>query len=197
MSWSSRALFVLLAAATMAEPRVARADSVLDPTGNTPESRNYGNLRVGATSSDRNGHPSLCMELAPLSFFSVEGCGTGSGFLHDSESSELAHFRGKVRLANLRTERGYLQPQLSLGFAELQVAKDEPGFDFNGTGRNGAETAGAEAGASLRLLAPLSGGVDFVGELSAGAAYLPHAPDLARPMDVWQLSVGMTAGIGF
>src|SRR5690349_8122132 len=38
--------------------------------------RNYGNFRLGASTSARR--PTLCLELSPLEMLSVEGCGTGS-----------------------------------------------------------------------------------------------------------------------
>jgi hypothetical protein len=51
--------------------------------------RNYGNFRIGASLSTRR--PTLCLELAPLDRLSVEGCGTGSGFLHQDPEPEVAH----------------------------------------------------------------------------------------------------------
>ena len=71
----------LLAIACMAvalsiAPRGAVADSVV--TSGTPD-RNYANLRIGSSSGDPEGHPSLCIEVSPLSIVSLEGCDLGLG----------------------------------------------------------------------------------------------------------------------
>lgn len=173
----------------------ARADSVVT-FGEEPP-RNYTNLRIGAATSDPEGHPSLCLEASPLSFLSLEGCGTGSGMLHHSTASELAHFRTKWRLARVKTGRGWFLPHLGVGFAELQVGDDDPGFDFEGSGREGRETAGGEAGLGLKYLVAMPRGTEFIAEAGVSAAYLPHAPDLARPADPWQVTASFTAGFGF
>lgn len=101
--------------------------------------RNYGNLRIGASTSSHR--PTLCLELSPLELLSVEACGNGSGFLHHEEAPELAHFRAHFTLASWKTPLGWLQPRLSAGFAELQVGEDGSGFHFGGTGPSGVETA--------------------------------------------------------
>ncbi len=160
--------------------------------------RSYANLRVGGSSSDPEGHPSVCLEVSPLSFLSVEGCGTGSGFLHDSSQPELAHFRSKFALGTFRNDRAWFRPQLAVGFAELQVAEDSPGFDFDGTGPEGVETAGPEAGVSLKMLVPVRGGFEIVGDIGLGVAYLKHAPALTRDAtEPVVFSAGATLGFGF
>jgi len=157
--------------------------------------RNYGNLRVGASTSAR--HPTLCLELAPLDILSVEGCGTGSGFLHHDPDPEIAHFRAHFRLTSWKTTIGWLQPRLSAGFAELQVGEDASGFYFNGTGPTGVETAGPELGASLRALLPVYSGFELVGELGLNLAYFRYAPELLRPQSAWQPSASLSLGVGF
>lgn len=160
--------------------------------------REWASLRVGASSGDAEGHPSVCLEVSPLSFLSLEGCGTGSGFLHNSSQPELAHFRSKLALGTFQSDRAWFRPQLALGFAELQVAEDEPGFDFSGTGSNGVETAGPEVGASIKMLVPVNGGFEIVGDLGVGVAYMRHAPRLARdPAGPVIFSAGATLGFGF
>ena len=160
--------------------------------------RNFGNFRFGASTSNRNGHPDLCLELTPLSFLSVEGCGTGTGVLHNDDQSEVAHFRAKLRLANWRTEGRFVQPHLSAGFAELQQGDDEPGFEFTGTGAAQNETAGPEVGVSLKILAPIGESkYEWVAEVGVSAAWLTHAPDLADPQSVQQTSVALSMGFGF
>ncbi|MBN1209796.1 MAG: hypothetical protein JXB05_33410 [Myxococcaceae bacterium] len=157
--------------------------------------RNYGNLRIGGSLSSR--HPTICLELAPLDRLSVEGCGTGSGFLHHDPEPEIAHFRANVKLTDWKVGRLWLQPRLSAGFAELQIGEDGSGFDFTGTGATGVETAGPEMGASLRALMPVASGVELVGELGVGAAWFPNAPQLVQPQSSWQPSASLTLGVGF
>ena len=160
--------------------------------------RTYANMRIGSSSSDPEGRPSVCLELAPLAFLSIEGCGTGSGFLHHSAQPELAHFRSKIALGTFRNERAWFRPQLTVGFAEYQVAEDSPGFHFSGTGPEGVETAGPEVGASLKMLVPVRAGFEVVGDLGFGVAYLKHAPKLAREAtDPLVFSAGATLGVGF
>ena len=61
---------------------------IFETAPDTP--RNIGNFRTGAGSSSENGHPYLCLEVSPLSFLAFEGCGTGSGFLHNDQAPEIA-----------------------------------------------------------------------------------------------------------
>lgn len=157
--------------------------------------RNYGNFRVGASLSARR--PTLCLELSPLEMLSVEGCGTGSGFLHHDPEPEIAHFRAHLRLTSWKTDAGWFQPRLSAGFAELQVGEDVGGFHFNGTGPTGVETAGPEVGASLRALLPVYSGFELVGELGLNLAYFRHAPRLLRPQSTWQPGASLSFGVGF
>ena len=172
----------------------ARADSV---TAVSEPARNYGNLRIGGGTSTEEGHADVCLELSPFAFLAIEGCGTGSGFLHHDDATETAHFRSKLRVADFAWQQGRLQPTLSLGFTELQVGEDASGFDFSGTGPHGVETAGPEAGASLRYLRPLGRGLELVGDVSASVAYLPHAPDLVIPHDRVHVTATATLGVGF
>ncbi len=157
--------------------------------------RNYGNFRVGASLSARR--PTLCLELAPLDRLSVEGCGTGSGFLHQDPEPEVAHFRAHFRLTSWKAPIGWLQTRLSAGFAELQVGEDSSGFHFNGTGPTGVETAGPEVGASLRALLPVYSGFELVGELGLNVAWFRHAPQLLRPQSAWQPGASLSFGVGF
>ncbi len=157
--------------------------------------RNYGNLRIGASTSSR--HLTLCLELSPLEMISIEGCGTGSGFLHHNPEPEIAHFRSWLKLTSWKTGRGWLQPRLGIGFAELQVGDDDGGFHFSGVGATGVETAGPEIGASLRLLLPTVGGVEFVGDVGVSGAYFHHAPGLNVPQSTFQPGVSLSLGVGF
>lgn len=158
--------------------------------------RNFVNLRGGANSFNAT-HPEICLEAGPLPFFSLEACGTGSGFLHRDPEPEIAHFRGRFHFGGAETRLGWLQPHVAAGFAELQVGEDAAGFQFRGTGPMQTETAGPEAGAGVRLLVPLGSGLEAVVDLSASLSFLPSAPQLIRPMAVWQPTAALTVGVGF
>ncbi|MFY0572067.1 hypothetical protein ACN28E_50695 [Archangium lansingense] len=186
----SFAVALLGGASAQAEEVAATAESARDVAP-----RNYGNLRIGASTS--SSRPTLCLELSPIELLSVEACGNGSGFLHHEEEPELAHFRAHFMLASWKTPLGWLQPRLGAGFAELQLGADGSGFHFDGTGPSGLETAGPEVVASLRALLPVSAGFELVGELGFGAAYLHHAPRLLQPQSAFQPTASFTLGIGF
>ncbi|OGQ25486.1 MAG: hypothetical protein A2138_07025, partial [Deltaproteobacteria bacterium RBG_16_71_12] len=119
------------------------------------------------------------------------------GFLHGQDAPEIAHFRGRWRVTSVATDLGYLEPALSAGFAELQVGPDAPGFYFFDTGPAGVEAAGPELGASLGWALPLGLGLEAVAELSLSVAHFAQAPRLVEPLDPFQPSVGLTAGIGW
>jgi hypothetical protein len=139
----------------------------------------------------------MCLDVAPWSVLSVEACGTGAGFLYRNSEPELAHFRAHARLTSWKTRFGWLQPRLSLGFAELQQGDDEAGFSFTRVDSTGLATAGPEAGASLRAIVPMGSGFELVGDLSLNLAYLKYAPQLARPQSAWQPNAMLLVGVGF
>ncbi|MDP2342990.1 MAG: hypothetical protein Q8O67_18685 [Deltaproteobacteria bacterium] len=152
----------------------------------------FGNVPVDAVGARLQ----VCGEVAPLAFFSIESCGTGAGFLFEP-APEIAHLRAKLRLTSWNTSAGWLEPQLALGFAELQVGDDAAGFDFTGTGPTGVETAGPEAGLSLRWVTALGGGLELLGDAALSLAYFAHAPALTTSMSEWQPSATLSLGIGW
>lgn len=184
------ALVLLLVSASLA---TAQPVSVFKEQGHAP--RHYGNLRIGASSS--SARPELCLELSPIALLSVEGCGTGSGFLHHDPAPEIAHFRTKATLMSWETPIGYLQPRVAAGFAELQVGEDTAGFFFADAGPTGVETSGPEVGLSLRCLTPVVAGIELISELNFNTAVFVHAPELVRPMSVVQPSFSVSVGFGF
>jgi hypothetical protein len=173
---------------------VAQPVSVFREQGSAP--RNFANVRVGGQSSTP-AHPAICLEAAPIELVSVEACGTGSGFLFRDQAPDFAHFRANLKLMSWQTPIGFVQPRLAVGFAELQVGEDASGFDFTGTGPMGTETAGPEAGLSLRVLTPIVGGVELVTEVNASVAVFAHAPRLVQPQAVTQPTLGLSLGFGF
>jgi hypothetical protein len=162
------------------------------------ETRNYINMRVGGSSASENARPVLCMEITPFARFSVEACGTGSGFLHRDPASEIAHFRAKYSFSQWHTPNGSIQLQAGFGFAELQVGEDAPGFQFGAPEGEGAvETAGPEASFSAQWLYPLYVGLELVADVNIGAAWFEHAPRLARPQERFAPFCEFSAGLGW
>ena len=159
--------------------------------------RHHVNFRAGATGDDLGARDELCLEVAPIAALSLEGCGNGSGFLHTEPVAELAHFRAKLRVASWATRGVRVEPQVALGFAELQLGEDAPGFDFGGTDAARGSTAGPEAGLWLRALVPLDGGFEGVAAIGVSLAYLAHADALVRPQPAVQPSLGGTFGLSF
>lgn len=184
-------LTLVFATAAAAQEPVPSVEARVD------EIRNFINMRGGATTGSSNRRPELCLEVSPIQLLSVEACGTGSGFLHTDPEPEIAHFRAKATFFSKRLSFGVVDARGGIGFAELQIGEDGPGFDFAGVGPNGTETAGPEAGVFLRAMVPVGVGFELVGELSLGAAYFAHARELIQPMQRWQALAALNVGIGF
>jgi hypothetical protein len=182
-----RCLALALSLGGALAPKVALGDPAGGVSTPAEAPRHYGSFRLGFSSADQSQHPQLCLDLSPLPWLSVSGCGTGNGFLFRDDSPDLAHFQGKLRLASLETKAGWLEPHLAIGFAELQIGEDEAGFSFGGADGLRSATAGPEVGASLRALFPTGSRFELVGELSLGLAWLP-------PL---QPSLSASFGVGF
>lgn len=189
----SRYTFVLAAVALMAAPASAQQVGVRDEP--EPPTRDYINLRAGASTSSRR--PEICMEVSPIERMAIEACGTGSGFLHRDPEPEIAHFRAKLNLDGWGTRVGFLHPQLFVGFAELQIGEDDEGFHFAGVGPRGVETAGPEVGAGFRALYPVGAGFELVGSLNLSLSYFAHAGGLVLPRAPLQPALSFTLGAGF
>lgn len=155
-------------------------------------------LRVGV---DRIGpdHPYVCGELAPLAWLSVEGCGTGSGFLHQGDSPDMAHFRARARVLTLGEGRARADLLVGAGFAEVQRTVDRPGFRF-GKARDAeqVEGAGPEASLSVKGRYWLDGGgkTYATADLNAGVAVIPSAPTVMGVEPVIPFAA-LTVGLGF
>jgi len=186
-----------LVAAAGAPAHAQQPDAPGGATAPKTAPRQIVNLRVGAASDVLGTRDDICLEVAPVRLVSIEACGNGSGFLNDGAGGEIAHFRLNLRLAGLATRLGFLEPRLSLGFAEMQLGDDAPGFHFGGTDAAGQETSGAEAGLSVRSILPIDDRFEAVISLGAYLAWMPYAPDLADPRGAWQPSFTLSAGVGF
>ena len=160
--------------------------------------RNHINLRGGAGSAGESGRPVICMQISATSRLSVESCGTGSGFLHDDPSPEIAHFRLKWATHQWDIPNGRIDLQAGLGFAELQMGEDVPGFSFGGPdGADYASTAGPEASLSLQWLYPLEMGIELIGDATFGAAWFNYAPELIIPREKFAPFGEISAGVGW
>ncbi len=157
-------------------------------------SRRHFNLRVGASAVADYERASICLEVAVWRKLTVEGCGNGSGFLHQGDGGELAHFRAKWGLWEDQVAKGTLVAQAGVGFAELQVGRDDPGFEFGDP--TGASAAGAEGAFTMQYYAPVGSGFEFIASSAIGMAYirgadkLPTAPSKNQPFASFELGIG-------
>lgn len=153
----------------------------------------YVDLRLGAASSAQL---VLCGQLS-YGIVSIEGCGTGAGLFAGAALDEVSHYRAHVALKSWKTPIGWVSPRVGVGFAELQTGADSPGFAFSSVDALGAATAGPEATLGLQWLLRLGGGFELVTDVSAFAAWFPHAPELVDPRDPVQAGVLVSTGVGF
>lgn len=193
---------VACALALIAVPTLARADepvddgSAKDPSDHPPIFNRL-NFRVGFASSDLNGRPTLCLDVNVVYGFGVEACGTGAQLLHNEAAQEMSHYRINYTLVERNLWKGTLHARGGLGFAEMQVGVDDPGFTFGGTNRDRGSTAGPEAAVSAQWLVPMYKGFDFVVTGTAGLAYFAHADELAATKSDLQSFASIEAGIGW
>ncbi len=166
-----------------------------DPSKSEPPPRTYVSVGFGGSTGSQGAI--ICAEVAPLSFLSVSGCGNGSGFLHHDDAPDLSHFRLNVTPISLKAQFLWLQPRFQLGFAEMQVGADTPGFQFAGTNESRTSTSGLDAGASLRAVWPLGKGFELLSEFGLGLGYFHHAPQLIKPQSAWIPSASLVIGAGF
>jgi hypothetical protein len=180
-----------------AAPPVVLTDPGEDADARAARTENRINLRVGAASTDTTGMPVICMEVRAVALLAVEGCGTGSGFLHSRSGREMAHFRAKWQALGRVVGGGKLRLHGGLGFAELQLDADQPGFDFGAPQGSRIETAGPEGSLSLSWLRPMRAGWELVANATGGMAWLPHADELAAPQARAQPFVSLEIGVGW
>ena len=156
------------------------------------------NFRMGASSATTNGQPTLCLEGGLPNRWSIETCGTGTGFVHQETGVDFMHMRGKYDLFERSIGDSNLSTSIGAGFAEIQVSNDELGFQFNGT-KNGIETSGPEVSGSAQWLIPLSsnGKSELILDANAGAAYFEYGPELTLPQPKLFPFMEISAGFGW
>ena len=166
----------------------------------TDDRRPVFDLRAGVDRLDQQ-HPFLCAEVSPLRGWSLEGCGTGSGFLHrDPDAPDMAHFRGRGRAASMSLGRATAEMLIGVGFAEIQRAADQPGFRFGAPDTDDpVEAAGPEASVSIKGRYPLDpkGWTYITADLNAGAAAIPGAPAVLGQQGPIVPFAAFTLGFGF
>lgn len=157
-------------------------------------------MRIGVDRVDV-GHPFVCAELSPLRWLSVEGCGTGSGFLHhDPDYPDMAHFRARANVFGVGEGRTTADLLVGAGFAEVQTTADEPGFKFGQAKEpDQVEAAGPEASVSMkgRLWLDNTGRTYATADLNAGAALIPAAPEVLGQDGPVVPFAALTFGLGF
>ncbi len=160
--------------------------------------KNRINLRIGGASTDTIGRPTICLEVRAIAGLSLEGCGAGGGFLHHQEGAEVAHFRAKWLIHRRVFRGGQLRLHGGVGFAELQLADDAPGFRFGSPDGAKIETAGPEAALSIAWLRPLGdSGWELIMNMSGGMAWMPHADELVDPHSERQPFAAFEIGAGW
>lgn len=178
------------------ENGAASGAGIGDPTPHRPV-KNRLNLRVGASSSELNGRPTICMDVKIALGFDVESCGTGQAIIHNDPGQEMAHFRVNYALLSRGVGRGTLLGRAGIGFAEMQVGKDNPGFVFGRPDGDRGSLAGPETSVSAQWLVPMYKSLDFVVTGTAGVAYFANAKQLVIGQNEVQGFVSIDAGLGW
>lgn len=155
------------------------------------------NFRGGVSTANEGSRPTMCLEVIPWGPLSMEACGTGAGILHSEPGAEMAHFRAKWTAVHWKLQSSNLKIQPALGFAELQLTADNPGFNFGRPDEGAIELAGPEASMSFQWQTPLFAGMELVGDLNMGLGWFQFAPKLAEPQSQLQPFIDLTVGLGW
>jgi hypothetical protein len=183
-------------------PTIAHAD---EPTEIEPGTTNAGaptpnrvNLRLGNATSDSTGRPTICVDVRIWAGLGVESCGTGQGVIHDQPGTELAHFRATWSVYERATRAGTGRVRGGIGWAELQVGVDHPGFHFGEPDQvDRGSVAGPEAALQGQWLVPLGKGIEAVASITAGLAVFADADKLVTPQNNVQPFASFELGLGW
>jgi hypothetical protein len=190
--------FLFLAALIASPAQAGERDFRKPVTLLTPPSTSRVEFRLGAAADAAGAGLEMCLQLSPIKRVAIEGCGTGAGFLFaHADRPEIAHFRARVFGRTFAGLGGWLEPVAHVGFAELEIGEDAPGFVFDGVGADGNETAGPEAGLALRWRRALAGVFSWQAELNANLAYFAYADRLVEAQPLWLPSLSLTVGVGW
>ena len=186
--------------ALLLAPVVALADEEATEPGTATHAPtpNRLNLRLGNATSDSTGRPTICVDVRVWAGLGVESCGTGQGIIHSEDGKEMAHFRATWSILERGTANGTGRLRAGLGWAELQVGEDFPGFHFGDpdpTSRG--SVAGPEAALQGQWLVPLGKGVEAVASFTAGLAIFSEADKLIVPQQNVQPFASVEVGVGW
>jgi hypothetical protein len=118
--------------------------------------------------------------------------------IHDEAGTELAHFRATYTLATHTTASGTGRLRGGLGWAELQVGVDHPGFHFGQPDSvERGSVAGPEGSLQAQYLVPLGKGIEAIASLTAGVAVFADADKLIAPQSNVQPFVSGEIGFGW
>lgn len=155
-------------------------------------------VRLGILRSDPTPHPYVCLEGSPLAWLSVEGCGTGSGFLYPSDGPDLAHFRARLRVAHLEAGAVDALAAVGAGIVEADRGPDDPGFRFsNARSADEVEGAGPELTAAAQSHLWVHPQAYLVADLTASVAYVAAAPVVLGTPGPVVVSAAFSVGVGF
>jgi hypothetical protein len=186
-------------ALVLVAPAIAHADESLEPgTSRATPTPNRLNMRLGSATSDDTGRPTICLDVRIVRGFGIESCGTGQGVIHDEVGSELAHFRGTWSFFEHATPTGTGRLRGGIGWAELQVGVDHPGFKFGDPDSvDRGSVAGPEAAVQGQWLVPLGKGVEAIASFTAGVAVFASADKLIEPRSNVQPFASVEVGLGW
>jgi hypothetical protein len=193
---------VLALALVVAAAAPARADEPIETEPGTTNASaptpNRVNLRLGNATSDSTGRPTICLDVRIWRGLGVESCGTGQGIIHDQAGSELAHFRATWSVYERATSAGTGRIRGGVGWAELQVGVDHPGFHFGEPDQvDRGSVAGPEAAVQGQWLVPLGKGIEAVASVTAGLAMFANADKLVTPQSNVQPFASLELGLGW
>lgn len=176
----------------------AHADEALEPgASRATGSPNRINLRLGSATSDSTSRPTICLDVRIWAGLGVESCGTGQGVIHDQPGTQIAHFRATWSIIERATASGTGRIRGGLGFAELQVGTDRPGFRFGEPDADRGSVAGPEAAVQGQWLVPLAKGFEMIASATIGVAMFANADKLITPQDNVQPFASFEVGLGW
>jgi hypothetical protein len=195
----------ILVAASLVAAALTGPAHAEEPRETEPGTTNAGaptpnriNLRLGNATSDSTGRPVICLDVRIWAGLGVESCGTGQGIIHDQAGTELAHFRATWSVYERATNAGTGRVRGGIGWAELQVGVDHPGFHFGDPDQvDRGSVAGPEASVQGQWLVPLGKGVEAVASVTAGLAMFANADKLVTPQSNVQPFASFELGLGW
>jgi len=177
----------------------ASADEATEPgTSDAKPTPNRFNLRLGNATSDSTGRPAICVDIRIWRGLGVESCGTGQGVIHDEPGEEIAHFRATWSVIERAFTTGTARLRGGIGWAELQVGVDHPGFHFGAPDSvDRGSVAGPEGAVQGQFLVPLGKGIEAIASFSAGVAVFAEADKLITPQSNVQPFASVEIGLGW